>query len=217
MTKIKSLIFDLDGTLINTAPDLMNALNFVLKENNLKEIESKYIGNLVGFGALNMIKKGFSYNGKFPNECELIDHTKKFLYHYEKNSSKYSYLYPGVKKTLYILSKRNIILNVCTNKNQFLANKVLKELKIKNYFKIILGSSNSLKLKPDIEMISFIMKKLKLHKNETIMVGDSINDIHPAKVLNIKSFFVTYGFGENFEFNTKNKITRFNQILKYIN
>ena len=217
MTKIKSLIFDLDGTLINTGPDLMNALNYLLKKNSLKEIEPKYIGNLVGFGALNMIKKGFSFYGKYPDEFELKDHTKKFLNYYKQNCSKYSFLYPGVKKTLSILSQRKIILNVCTNKNQFLANKVLKELKIKNYFKIILGSSNTLKLKPDIEMISFIMKKLKLHKNETIMVGDSINDIHPAKVLNIKSFFVTYGFGGNFEFNTKNKITRFNQILKYIN
>ena len=216
MTKIKSLIFDLDGTLINTAPDLMNALNFVLKENNLKEIEPKYIGNLVGFGALNMIKKGFGFYGKFPNECELRDHTKKFLYYYEKNSSKYSYLYPGVKKTLSILFRRKIILNVCTNKNQFLANKVLKELKIKHYFKIILGSSNFLKLKPDTEMISFLMKELRLHKKETIMVGDSINDIYPAKILNIRSFFVTYGFGENFELNTKTKITRFNQILKHI-
>ena len=61
------------------------------------------------------------------------------------------------------------------------------------------------------------MKKLDLHKNETIMVGDSVNDIHPAKILNIKSVFVTYGFGENFRFNTKTKITRFNQILKQIN
>ena len=217
MTKIKSLIFDLDGTLINTGPDLMNALNFVLKEDNLKKIEPKYIGNLVGFGALNMIKKGFEFYGKYPNECELKDHTKKFICYYKKNSSKYSYLYPGVKKTLSVLYKRNIILNVCTNKNQILANKVLKELKIKNYFRIILGSSNSLKLKPDTEMIRFIMKKLKLNKNETIMVGDSVNDIYPAKILNIKSFFVTYGFGENFEFNTKTKITSFNQILKYIN
>ena len=217
MTKIKSLIFDLDGTLINTGPDLMNALNYLLKKNSLKEIEPKYIGNLVGFGALNMIKKGFSFYGKYPDEFELKDHTKKFLNYYKQNCSKYSFLYPGVKKTLSILSQRKIILNVCTNKNQFLANKVLKELKIKNYFKIILGSSNTLKLKPDIEMISFIMKKLKLHKNETIMVGDSINDIHPAKVLNIRSFFVTYGFGENFESNTKTKITRFNQILKHIN
>ena len=217
MTKIKSLIFDLDGTLINTGPDLMNALNYLLKKNNLKEIEQKYIGNLVGFGALNMIKKGFNFYGKYPNEFELKDHTKKFLNYYKQNCSKYSFLYPGVKKTLSILSKRKIILSVCTNKNQFLANKVLKELKIKKYFKIILGSSSSLKLKPDTEMISFIMKKLDLHKNETIMVGDSVNDIHPAKILNIKSVFVTYGFGENFRFNTKTKITRFNQILKQIN
>ena len=217
MTKIKSLIFDLDGTLINTGPDLMNALNYLLKKNNLKEIEQKYIGNLVGFGALNMIKKGFNFYGKYPNEFELKDHTKKFLNYYKQNCSKYSFLYPGVKKTLSILSKRKIILSVCTNKNQFLANKVLKELKIKKYFKIILGSSSSLKLKPDTEMISFIMKKLNSHKNETIMVGDSVNDIHPAKILNIKSVFVTYGFGENFRFNTKTKITRFNQILKQIN
>ncbi len=217
MTKIKSLIFDLDGTLINTGPDLMNALNYLLKKNSLKEIEPKYIGNLVGFGALNMIKKGFSFYGKYPDEFELKDHTKKFLNYYKQNCSKYSFLYPGVKKTLSILSQRKIILNVCTNKNQFLANKVLKELKIKKYFKIILGSSSSFKLKPDTEMISFIMKKLDLHKNETIMVGDSVNDIHPAKILNIKSVFVTYGFGENFRFNTKTKITRFNQILKQIN
>ena len=217
MTKIKSLIFDLDGTLINTGPDLMNALNYLLKKNNLKEIEQKYIGNLVGFGALNMIKKGFNFYGKYPNEFELKDHTKKFLNYYKQNCSKYSFLYPGVKKTLSILSKRKIILSVCTNKNQFLANKVLKELKIKKYFKIILGSSSSLKLKPDTEMISFIMKKLNSHKNETIMVGDSVNDIHPAKILNIKSVFVTYGFGENFRFNTTTKITRFNQILKQIN
>ncbi len=217
MTKIKSLIFDLDGTLINTGPDLMNALNFVLKENNLKELEHKHIGKLVGFGALNMIKKGFKFYGKYPNECKLRDLTKNFLHYYKKNCSKNSYLYPGVERTLSILSRKKIILNVCTNKNQLLADKVLKELKIKKYFKIVLGSSDSLKLKPHTEMLSFIMKKLRLRKNETIMVGDSLNDIFPARILNIRSIFVTYGFGENFKLNTKAKASTFNQILKLIN
>ena len=196
MKKIKCILFDLDGTLVNTGPDLLESLNHTLKINGLDEIKINQIGNLVGGGAGEMIKKAFILNQKKLKKNELPKLIEQFLEFYKENTTEKSTLYPNILDTLKKLEKKQYILGVCTNKKQFLAEKVLEELKIKNFFRLILGSSSKLKLKPESDMLEYCKIKLGLNYNEIVMIGDSKNDIIPARKLNIKSIFVNYGFGK---------------------
>ena len=216
MKKIKSFIFDLDGTLINTAPDLLDALNHTLMKNNLPNINSKLIGNLVGFGAAQMIIRGFNHFKKDLKNEDLSILTKQFLDFYKVNCTKKSKPYPMVKNTLINLYERNYKLVVCTNKKQELAEKVLSDLNLISYFQFILGSSSKLKLKPNTEMLEFCLEKLNMSSEEVVMVGDSLNDIIPAKALEIKNIYVRYGFGSLKMIRPTYQIKKFDEILKLI-
>ena len=194
--KIKGMIFDLDGTLINSGPDLLESLNYVLKKKHLPNVPNKIIGHLVGGGAEAMIRRGFEFlNQKIEEEkvSEMINIFLDFYYHNCTNKTKF---YPNITKIIKVLHKKNIKLAVCTNKKQFLANKILEKFKVSQFFNVILGSSKDLKLKPSNEMLVACVKKIELNKSECIMIGDSNNDIIPANELGMDSIFVNYGYGK---------------------
>jgi phosphoglycolate phosphatase len=216
MKNFKYILFDLDGTLVDSGPDLLKALNYTLKINNLKPIDDFHIGNLVGGGAEIMIKKGFSFYNRKINHKKLPLLIKEFLVYYKNNCSIYSKPYDGVINTLDFLNIKKYKLAVCTNKSQVLAEKVLKELKLDKYFDLILGSTTNLKLKPNTAMLNYCIDFLKADTNKTIMVGDTSNDIIPSNKLKIKSIFVEYGYSENTNINATFKVKKFQEILKYI-
>ena len=192
---IKCILLDLDGTLLNSGPDLLLALNYVLKKQNLKTINKNTIGSLVGGGAKAMIERAYNFlNKKIPsNRMEtLID---CFLEFYIKNCSNSSHLYPNVENTIKAL-KSKFKIALCTNKKQEISEKILKEFNIIKFFDLILGSSNKLKLKPSTEMLEFCLKKLQVEPKQSIMIGDSINDMIPAQKIGVETIFVNYGYGK---------------------
>jgi len=191
----KCVIFDLDGTLINSGPDLLNSLNYVLTQNNLEKINKNVIGNLVGGGAEAMIKKGYTHLNAYLDEKKIPFLVNLFINHYYKNCTKETLLYDGVLDILKFLKKKTYIC-LCTNKKQFLAEKILKELEIKNFFNYILGSDGKTPLKPEIEMPKKCLDKFQIAANQVVFVGDSENDILPAKQLGMFSVHVTYGYGK---------------------
>ena len=191
---IKCLIIDVDGTILNSGPDLLDSLNFTLKRHTLDFIPDNVIGSLVGGGAKAMIEKSFNYLKKNLYEYDIELMINDFLKFYYDNCSNKSTIYPTVKTTLKIL-KQKFKLCICTNKRQNLTEKIIYEFGIDRYFDLVLGSSNNLKLKPDTEMLNYILRKLVLDPSECLMIGDSNNDIIPANKLGIKSIFVTYGYG----------------------
>lgn len=215
--KIKSIFFDLDGTLLKSGPDLMTAVNHVLMLNNMKPIEDdKVIGSLVGGGAAMMIDRAFMhYNVKINKSLmpELVD---QFISFYAKNCSMKSTLYNQVEKTLKTLKENKIKLCVCTNKRQYLAEKVLKDFKISSIFDHILGSQPKLKLKPNLEMLEFLSKQVDEEYKNIAMVGDSNNDIEPANKLGMKSIFVNYGYGKIEKFKPSVEINSFERILDFV-
>ena len=192
----KCVAFDLDGTLIDSGPDLLDSLNFVLQKNNLNTIDSSIIGNLVGGGAEAMIRKGYRYLNKKIEEKRMSELINQFLEYYESNCTRKTKLYPNILKILKSLKEKEIKICICTNKKQYLAEKIIKELKINNFFDVIVGSKKSVKLKPSTEMLEIFLKKLLLKPESVIFIGDSINDIIPAKTLGMTSVFVEYGYGE---------------------
>ena len=214
--KIKCILFDLDGTLINSGPDLLEALNHTLIKNNLQKINSSYLGNLVGGGAAAMLERGYNFFNKTIESNELPLLVNQFLDFYYKNCSVKTKPYKGVLETLENLSLNDYTLAVCTNKSQRLAEKVLKDLKLEKFFKLILGSSEKLKLKPDSQMLDFSLKYLNFIPEESIMVGDSSNDILPSKRLKINSIFVKYGYGDCLNLEPTFKIESISEIIECI-
>ena len=192
---LKCVIFDLDGTLIDSGPDLLNTLNYVLTENNLKEIDRSVLGNLVGGGAEAMIRRGYKHLNTHLDEKEIPSLIDLFINHYYKNCTNQTKLYNGVLNILSFLKDKTIIC-LCTNKRQFLAEKILKELGIKKFFNYILGSDGKTPLKPEIEMPKKCLEKFRISADEVVFVGDSENDILPANKLGMFSVHVTYGYGK---------------------
>ncbi len=194
--KIDSIIFDLDGTIIDSGPDLLDSLNFVLNKKKLPSISNNVIGNLVGGGASAMIKKGYDYLGKKIGDDEVAELVEVFLEYYFKNCSKKTKIYNGIQNFIIEMKKKNLKIGLCTNKKQYLTEKILEDLKINNYFDAIVGSSVDIKLKPDTEMLEICLNKLNSEPRNSIMIGDSDNDIIPANKLNMTSIFVNYGYGQ---------------------
>ena len=191
----KCVIFDLDGTLINSGPDLLNSLNYVLSQNNLNRIDKNVIGNLVGGGAEAMIRKGYTHLNAILDEKKIPSLVNLFIDHYYKNCTRETTLYDGVLDILKFLNEKTYIC-LCTNKKQFLAEKILEEFEVNNFFNYILGSDGKTPLKPEIEMPKKCLDKFQLLADQVVFVGDSENDILPAKNLGMFSVHVTYGYGK---------------------
>ena len=213
--KIKCILIDLDGTIINSGPDLIDSLNFVLRNQNMKPIEKRIIGSLVGGGAKAMIIRAFQ-NIKLRPPLKIDSLVEEFLEFYFENCSNRSFLYPNVFDTLKKL-KSKFRIALCTNKKQFITEKILMDFKIKDFFDCVLGSDSKIKLKPDTEMLEYCLNECQVAPEQAIMIGDSSNDIIPANALGMKSIYVTYGYGK-IEKSMKPDyvIDCFNEILRVI-
>ena len=213
--KIKCILIDLDGTIIDSGPDLIDSLNFVLRNQNIKPIEKRIIGSLVGGGAKAMIVRAY-HNLKLKPPLNIDSLIEEFLEFYFQNCSKRSFLYPNVFNTLKKL-KSKFRIALCTNKKQFITEKILMDFKIIDFFDCVLGSNSKIKLKPDTEMLEYCLSECNVAPEKAIMIGDSSNDIIPAKTLGMKSIYVTYGYGkiEN-SIKPDYVIDCFNEILRVI-
>ena len=213
--KIKCILIDLDGTIINSGPDLIDSLNFVLRNQNIKPVESRIIGTLVGGGAKAMIMRAYqNLKLKPPLNIDLL--VEEFLEFYFENCSNKSFLYPNVFDTLKKL-KSKFRIALCTNKKQFITEKILIDFKIEDFFDFVLGSNSKIKLKPDTDMLEYCLNECHVAPEHAIMIGDSSNDIMPAKTLGMKSIYVTYGYGKiDKSIKPDYVIDRFDEVLRVI-
>lgn len=193
----KLLIFDLDGTLIDSSLDLSVAVNLMLKDLGYKEFDENTIKGWVGNGAEILVKRALSGEREFDEDLS-EEFVKKalevFLNHYENNLAVKTKPYKGVFETLSILKQRGFTLTIATNKPYKFVKPLLKKLELDNFFSYIIGGDSLKAKKPDPSPLLHIIEKLSFAKDETIMIGDSKNDIIPATKLGIDSIAVTYGY-----------------------
>ena len=213
------IIFDLDGTLVDTAPDLMKAHNYVMKKYGYPEQPQNSIRFLAGRGAKQMIINSIITHEKIPNisNTKIINNmTTDFINFYKNNISTKSKLNKNVIDLLRWCKKKNIHLAVCTNKPEYLAVKLLKELKIDSFFVFVAGSDTFEFKKPDSRHITNILDILKIKKNNSIMVGDSETDSEAAFQAKIKFILVANGYTLKDEKNIKHDflIHDFNMIIE---
>jgi len=201
MKQIFTILFDLDGTLVDTAPDLMRAHNHVMKKFGYPTKSTEEIRNLVGQGAGAMLgrsiwgqaKKEF---GKVQNEKikkEMID---AFVDYYGKNIINESTLINGVKEFLKWCKEKNISMAVCTNKQEHLAIDLLKKIGIYDYFEYVAGSNTFDYCKPDPRHLTNVIEILGGEIKRSIMIGDSETDANAAKNAGIPVVLLEDGYTE---------------------
>ncbi|RAL98724.1 HAD family hydrolase [Agrobacterium sp. MS2] len=187
-------IFDLDGTLVDTAADLVSSLNHTIAAAGLAPVTYDDLTHLVGQGARVMIKRAFALRETELPEAEIDPLYERFITHYRAEMPGESRPYPGIVNTLDALSKAGITLAVCTNKTAVLAVPLLEKLGLTPYFAAITCGDTFEFRKPDARHILGTIEKAGGDPARTIMVGDSINDILAAKNANVPSIGVTFGY-----------------------
>ena len=191
------VIFDLDGTLLDTAPDLASALNEVLKEEGHQPLSLSAVRSMVGKGAVEMVKKGLAQSGQTPSEAELRgDLRKRFLKHYQSCYLEATQPFPAVVDTLEMLKAGGHPMAVCTNKSYAMSAAILNGLDLDRYFLGIIGGDTLQTAKPDPAPIDAAIKLTQGPRSAAIMVGDSITDVTAAHAAGIPVIAVSFGYTE---------------------
>ena len=199
MTQKFTVLFDLDGTLIDTAPDLMNAHNHVMQKFGYETKSTNEIRNLVGKGAASMI--GRSLWNQARNELKKIDDERikskmvdEFIDYYGKNIAVESKLIPGVLDFLKWCKNNNISMAVCTNKTEHLAVDLLKKIKVYDYFEYVAGHNTFDYCKPDPRHLTNVIEIIQGELNKSIMIGDSETDSESAKAAGLPFILLEDGY-----------------------
>ena len=199
MSQKLTILFDLDGTLVNTAPDLMIAHNHVMKKFGYSTKSIDEIRNYVGKGAAVMIGRSLWEEAK--NELSKITDkkikdkmVKEFLDFYGKNIVKESKLINGVYEFLKWAKKNNISMGVCTNKQENLSVDLLKKIKIYDFFEFVAGRNTFEYCKPDPRHLTSSIEIMGGNINKSLMIGDSENDADAAKLAGIPMILLEDGY-----------------------
>ena len=201
MKQIYTILFDLDGTLVDTAPDLMMAHNHVMKKFGYQTKTTEEIRDLVGQGAGALIgrsiwgqaKKEF---GKVQDQKIKDSMTKEFIDYYGKNILHKSTLINGVKEFLVWCKSQKISMAVCTNKTEHLAIDLLKKIGIYEFFEYVAGHNTFDYCKPDPRHLTSVVEILDGDLKKTLMIGDSESDANAAKEAGVPVILLEDGYTE---------------------
>lgn len=188
------VIFDLDGTLVDTAPDLIDSLNYAIAAAGLAPTTYADLKHLVGHGARVMIKRAFALRNKDLSEDDLEPLYERFLSHYLEQMPGQSLPYPGIVAALDRLKAAGFTLAVCTNKTTALALPLLEKLGLSQYFTATTCGDTFEWRKPDARHITGTIDMAGGEQVNSVMVGDSLNDIASARNASIPSIGVTFGY-----------------------
>ncbi len=194
MSQNYTILFDLDGTIVDTAPDLMEAHNYVMKKFGHSEKKLSDIKSLAGKGAWVMMQR--SFKKQINDETIKKEMTKDFLDYYSKNIDKGSKPIEGIVNFLNWAKSKNISMAICTNKQERLAIDLLKKLNLFNYFECVAGCDTFEFNKPDPRHLTNVVELVGGDLKKTIMVGDSEVDANSAQGANIPFVLVEDGYTE---------------------
>lgn len=187
-----ALIFDLDGTLVDTAPDLLGALNAILIREGRSPVNHSDLRHLVGFGARTMIIEAFNMTGGPMDEARLPSLIDDYIAHYRKHIAVASRPFPGVEETLAVLKAEGARLGVLTNKPQGLTDLLLPALDLAKYFDAIHGAGRYGYNKPDARVFHHVIEELG--GGPALMIGDSATDVATARAAGAKVILVSFGY-----------------------
>jgi phosphoglycolate phosphatase len=208
---VQALVFDLDGTLIDSKMDLVNSVNATLRELKRAALPTDLVASYVGSGAPVLIRRALGGN---PSEEELHKALAYFLVHYEEHKLDHTRLYPGGAETLEQL--KDLPMSVLTNKPVKISVRILEGLGVAQYFRSIYGGNSFETKKPDPAGAKQILSEFNIAPGEAAMVGDSEVDVQTARNAGMCSVIVNFGFGvhDRAAYPADVYLNRFEELLK---
>jgi phosphoglycolate phosphatase len=209
-----TLVFDLDGTLIDTAPDLIDTLNVVFEREGVPLVPYEEARMLIGGGAKAMISRGLAAEGRNVDSAELEKLLADFIAYYSAHIAHRSRPFPGLEDALDRLTSDGFILAVCTNKLEGLSRQLLNELKLAPRFAAICGQDTFGVQKPDPVVLRKTIAAAGGAAEAAIMIGDSATDVLTARTAGIPIIGVDFGYTDRpiAEFRPDRIISRFNDL-----
>lgn len=191
MSLIKAVLFDLDGTLLDSAPDLVGSLNWVRGTENLSPLPLSEMAQYASKGAVGLLKAGMPES----NDQQLESRRLRFLDHYAKNSFRHSRLYDGIPELLDYLGEAEIPWGIVTNKIESLTLPILEAADLQDAISCIVCGDTLNESKPHPAPVSLACGMLDVAPAETLFVGDDIRDIQAGKAAGTQTAAVFYGYG----------------------
>jgi phosphoglycolate phosphatase len=186
------LIFDLDGTLVDTAPDLLGALNAVLRQEGRPGVDPAALRHMVGFGARSLIEQAMAATGEPVTAMRLPQLVESFVVHYREHLADRSRPFPGVEETLVQLAASGAHMGVLTNKPQELVTPLLDKLDLTRFFGAIHGAGRFSYVKPDPRVFHHVVDDLG--GAGAVMIGDSKTDVATARAAGVPVILMSYGY-----------------------
>ena len=190
-----AVVWDLDGTLVDSAKDIATSLNRLLGENALAALDDARIKNMIGEGVAVLIRRGFEAHDISPGGKRLEQLVERFLVIYSASATAYTRLFPGVREVLATLGDAGIRQAVCTNKPEAITRQVLGDLGIASHFDVVIGGDTLPRNKPDPLPLRTTLQRLGVSPEQSLMVGDSAIDVLTAHAAGVDVAFVTFGYG----------------------
>jgi phosphoglycolate phosphatase len=189
-----TIAFDLDGTLVDSAPDLLETLNFVLRESELGPITAADARGMFGGGARVLIERGLSFHGVRMAETDVNRMQARFLAYYEDHLADRSLPFPGAAEALDALAAQGARLVVVTNKFERLSAKLLAALGLADRFAVVAGPDTFGVRKPDPAHLLRAVERAGGNTAATVMVGDSVVDVATARAAKVPAIAVSFGY-----------------------
>jgi phosphoglycolate phosphatase len=213
---LRALIFDLDGTLVDSAEDLRAALNQLLGGLDLRPIEANEIKGMIGDGVLKLVERALVAAHGDPQQKDAL--LPRFLEIYQANSANLTRRYPAVLETLDLLHSKGFRLAVVTNKPVLATNKILEALSLAEFFPVVVGGDSVQQRKPHPAPLLEAARRLGVEVSQSLMVGDNIHDVEAAHAAGMRCVAVSYGYHHRppSEFNADHLIDHFGDLLPLV-
>ncbi|MGB7037122.1 MAG: HAD family hydrolase [Xanthobacteraceae bacterium] len=191
-----TIVFDLDGTLVDTAPDLISTLNLILAREGLPPVDYDAARQMIGGGARGMIERAVAAEGRDCGKAEIERMFSAFIGHYAEHIADQSRPFPQLEETLGELTREGRRLAVCTNKLEWLSVRLLDTLNLSRHFVAVCGQDTFGVQKPDPKMLRLTIERAGGSPDRAIMVGDSGTDIRTSRAATVPVIAVDFGYSE---------------------
>ena len=189
-----SIVWDLDGTLVDSAPDLASALNTILDKRGFFTLSINEVRAMIGNGVPKLVERGFNAVGVRPDPAQLDELVAMFVGEYKACATDKTRPYPGVVEALQEIHNMNIPMGVCTNKPEDFTRQILEGLGLSGYFSSVIGGDSTSARKPDPEPVLACLRGLVSEPASSLMIGDSVHDVHAARAAGVYVGVVPWGY-----------------------